>query len=76
MALDVGSQVGEPAVVSARAVTNAAPVHYGTKPGHFETLENSLSHERGSEQSERASERVSERANKQTDERAAPVRTS
>ena len=32
------------------------PPHYGTKPGHFETLNHSLSHERGGERSERASE--------------------
>ena len=34
-------------------------VHYGTKLGHIETSNHSLSHERGSERSERASERVS-----------------
>ena len=34
-------------------------MHYGTKPGHFESLKIALSHERGSERSERASERVS-----------------
>ena len=44
-------------------------MHYGTKPGHFETSNHSLSHKRGSEQSER----VSERANGRT---SGPVLTS
>ena len=67
-----------------------AVAHYGTKPGHFETSNHSLSHELGSEQSERASERVSaaeraskasngkqanQRANKQT-QASGPVLTS
>ena len=34
-------------------------LHYGTKPGHFETSKHLLSHEQGSERSERASKRVS-----------------
>ena len=37
----------------------AATVHSGTKPGHFETSNHSLFHKRGSERSERASERMS-----------------
>ena len=40
-------------------ISSFSPLHYGTKPGHFETSKNSLFHERGSERSERASERVS-----------------
>ena len=39
--------------------TVVATAHYGTKPGHFETSNLTLSHEGGSERSERASERVS-----------------
>ena len=35
------------------------PVHYGTKPGNFETRNLTLSHEQGSERSERASKQVS-----------------
>ena len=38
------------------ATIPADPMYYGTKPGHFETSNDSLSHERGSEQSERTSE--------------------
>ena len=38
---------------------NGVPAHYGTEPGHFETSNLTLSHERGSERSERASEQVS-----------------
>ena len=42
---------------SEAAKAAAAAAHYGTKSGHFETSNHSLSHERGSEQSEQASER-------------------
>ena len=38
---------------------NGVPAHYGTEPGHFETSNLTLSHERGSERSEPASEQVS-----------------
>ena len=58
--------------IAAKTTKEDTTMHYGTKPGHFETLNHTLSHERGSERSEPASERVSgasERANEQTDER-------
>ena len=38
-----------------RSRERVSTVHYGTKPGHFETSKKSLSHERGSERSEQAS---------------------
>ena len=58
------------------------PLHYGTKPGHFETSNHTLFYKRGSERSERAIKRVSaaegaskasspERANERTDEQVA-----
>ena len=48
-----------PSTAAIQTTDDGRTVHYGTKPGYYETSNHSLSHERGSERSDRASERVS-----------------
>ena len=54
----------------------AGQMHYGSKQGKIETLNYTLSHERGSERSERASERVSGASERANGRASGPVLTS
>ena len=64
----------ETLVEDAVAAAAASSSHYGTKPGRFETLNYTLSHEQKSEQNERVSRQMSAQAmravqSKRTNER-------